>query len=148
RFVNPAGDCVEGVYVFPLPEGSAVDRMRLRIGDRVIDGEVREREEANKVYQQAKAEGKKASLLEQERPNIFTASVASIGGNEEVEVEIEYQETVLYDSGKFHLRFPMVVAPRYIPGGPVLASAESSPTSQGLGWASNTDRVPDASRIT
>ena len=123
RFANAAGDCVEGVYVFPLPEGSAVDHMRLRIGDRVIDGQIREREEAKKVYEQAKSEGKKASLLEQERPNIFTASVASIGANEEVEIEIEYQETLRFDAGKFHLRFPMVVAPRYTPGGTLQLSA-------------------------
>jgi len=154
RFANAAGDCVEGVYVFPLPEGSAVDHMRLRIGDRVIDGQVREREEAKKVYEQAKSEGKKASLLEQERPNIFTASVASIGANEEVEIEIEYQETLRFDAGKFHLRFPMVVAPRYTPGGTVLASADTGGGSgalavnPGMGWAPNTDRVPDASRIT
>ena len=115
RFANTAGDCVEGVYVFPLPENAAVDRMRLTIGERVIEAEIRERVEAKRVYEQAKADGRKASLLEQERPNIFTASVASIGGNEEVEVEIEYQETVRYDEGKFHLRFPMVVAPRYNP---------------------------------
>jgi len=155
RFANAAGDCVEGVYVFPLPDGSAVDHMRLRIGDRVIDGEVREREEAKKVYEHAKSEGKKTSLLEQERPNIFTASVASIGANEEVEIEIEYQETLRFDAGKFHLRFPMVVGPRYTPGGTVLASADTgggsgalAAASQGMGWASNSDRVPDASRIT
>ena len=155
RFANAAGDCVEGVYIFPLPEGAAVDRIRLTIGDRVIDGEVRERQEAKKVYEQAKAEGKKASLLEQERPNVFTASVASIGANEEVEIEIEYQETLRFDAGKFHLRFPMVVAPRYVPGNAVIGAAEvgaapgpASAANPGMGWASNTDRVLDASRIT
>ena len=142
RFANTAGDCVEGVYVFPLPESAAVDRMRLTIGERVIEAEIRERAEAKQVYEQAKAEGKKASLLEQERPNVFTASVASIGPNEEVEIEIEYQETLRYDEGKFHLRFPMVVGPRYIPGS---AAVEGSP---GLGWAVNTDQVGDAARIT
>jgi Ca-activated chloride channel family protein len=81
RFANTAGDCVEGVYVFPLPEGAAVDRMLLTIGERVIEADIRERVEAKRVYDQAKSEGKKASLLEQERPNIFTASVASIGPN-------------------------------------------------------------------
>jgi Ca-activated chloride channel family protein len=142
RFANTAGDCVEGVYVFPLPEGASVDRMLLTIGERVIEAEVRERVEAKRVYEQAKANGQKASLLEQERPNIFTASVASIGPNEEVEISIEYQETVRYDEGKFHLRFPMVVAPRYIPGSaPVEGSAVA-------GRAVNTDRVGDAARIT
>jgi Ca-activated chloride channel homolog len=155
RFANSSNDCVEGVYVFPLPEGAAVDRMRLTIGQRVIEGEVREREEARKVYQKARAEGKKASLLEQERPNVFTASVAAIGANEAVEIEIEYQETVRYDGGKFELRFPMVVAPRYVPGAPLKAAAGASTegvsgpvANHGLGWAPNTDRVPDAERVT
>ncbi len=155
RFANTAGDCVEGLYVFPLPESAAVDRMRLTIGQRVIEGEVREREEARKVYAQAKSEGKKASLLEQERPNVFTASVASIGPNEDLAIEIEYQETLRYEDGRFRLRFPMVVAPRYIPGSAVQAAdseaharAVSPASNQGLGWASNTDQVPDAERIT
>lgn len=142
RFANAVGDCVEGIYVFPLPENAAVDRMRMTIGQRVIEGEVRERSEAKKTYEQAKSDGKKAALLEQERPNVFTASVATIGSGEEVEIEIEYQETLRYDGGRFHLRFPMVVAPRYIPGAVVVTGAG------GPGWAANTDQVPDASRIT
>ena len=141
RFANTAGDCVEGVYVFPLPEGASVDRMLLTIGERVIEADIRERVEAKRVYEQAKADGKKASLLEQERPNIFTASVASIGPNEEVEIAIEYQETVRYDEGKFHLRFPMVVAPRYIPGAPLFEAAA------GATRAVNTSSVGDAARI-
>jgi Ca-activated chloride channel homolog len=141
RFVNSAGDCVEGVYVFPLPENAAVDRMRVTIGQRVIEAEIRERVEAKKIYEQAKADGKKASLLEQERPNIFTASVASIGPGEEVEISIEYQETVRYDDGKFHLRFPMVVAPRYVPGP---AASESGARTYGAATAGTVD---DAARI-
>ncbi|MEO8433172.1 MAG: VIT domain-containing protein, partial [Acidobacteriota bacterium] len=117
RFRNGTGGCVEGIYVFPLPEGAAVDRLRMTIAGRIIEGEIRERQEAKKAYELAKSEGRKASLLEQERPNIFTVSVASIGSDEEILVTIEYQEAVRYDSGKFHLRFPMVVAPRYMPGG-------------------------------
>ncbi len=142
RFANAASDCVEAIYIFPLPENAAVDRMRLTIGQRVIEGEIREREEAKKVYEQAKSEGRKASLLEQERPNVFTVSVASIGPNEDVEIEIEYQETLRYDGGRFDLRFPLVVAPRYIPGETVLAGRS------GTGWAPDTDRVCDASRVT
>ena len=96
------------------------------IGDRVIEGAIQERQEAQKTYAQAKSEGRKAALLEQERPNIFTASVASIGAGEEIGVELEYQETLRYDQGSFSIRFPMVVGPRYIPGSPaadtVLAS--------------------------
>ncbi len=119
RFHNPTDQWLEGVYVFPLPEDAAVDGLKLVVGERVIEGEIRKREEAKKVYEQAKSEGKKASLIEQERPNIFTNSVANIGPDEEIDVVIEYQQTLRYDGGRFSLRFPMVVAPRYVPSHPV-----------------------------
>jgi len=147
RFTNPGKEWVEGVYVFPLPENAAVDHMRLRVGERVIEGQIKEKGEAKRTYEKAKRAGKKASLLEQERPNVFTTSVANIGPGEEVTVEIEYQQTLRYDQGKFSLRFPMVVAPRYIPGKPV-TTEETVSGFDGTGWAQNTDQVPDASRIT
>ncbi len=142
RFENVTSEWLEGIYVFPLPQGAAVHAMRLVVGDRVIEGEVQEREAARKVYQQAKSEGKKTSLVEQERPNIFTTSVANIGPGESITVRIAYQEILDYDSGRFSLRFPMVVGPRYIPGSAVATPSEAS------GWAFDTDQVPDASRIT
>lgn len=142
RFSNPTAEWLEGIYVFPLPEQAAVDALRLRIGERVIEGQIKEREEARQTYQQAQRDGKKASLLEQERPNIFTISVANLGPKEEAEVELEYQEILRYDQGQFRLRFPMVVGPRYIPG-----STEIEGFS-GKGWAHNTPQVPDAERIT
>ena len=140
-FHNPSKDWYEGVYVFPLPENSAVDHLRMKIGSRLVEGVIRERGEAKKSYEQAKESGRRAALLEQERPNIFTSSVANIGPREDVVVEIEYQQTLRYDSGRFSLRFPMVVGPRYIPGA---ALAES----KGTGWSPDTVRVSDASRIT
>lgn len=146
RFRNPGSEWVEGTYVFPLPEGAAVDRMRLRIGERLIEGEIRERGAARKAYEVARRAGKKASLLSQERPNIFTTAVANIAPGETVQVEIEYQQTIPYSQGQFRLRFPLVVAPRYIPGTP-LGSPEVT-TFQGNGWAQDTPEVPDASRIT
>ncbi len=146
KFSNPGSEWVEGIYVFPLPEDSAVDRMRLRIGERIIEGEIREKEEAKREYEQARREGKRASLLSQERPNIFTTAVANIEPGGEVVVEIEYQQVLIYDSGLFGIRFPLVVGPRYIPGTPV--AVEESSRVQGGGWAFNTDQVPDASRIT
>jgi Ca-activated chloride channel family protein len=142
RFENSSSEWLEGVYVFPLPQGAAVHAMRLVVGDRVIEGEVQEREAARKVYEQARSEGKKTSLVEQERPNIFTTSVANIGPGESIAVRIAYQEILEYDSGRFSLRFPMVVGPRYIPGSPVATSSEAT------GWAFDTDQVPDAARIT
>ena len=116
EFENPGDEWLEGVYVFPLPEDAAVSHLTMDVGDRVIEGVIKEREEAKKVYSQAKKEGKKASLLEQERPNIFMMSVANIGPHEVIKVELEYQQTVHLDNGLFSLRFPTVVGPRYIPG--------------------------------
>ncbi|MBU6482972.1 MAG: marine proteobacterial sortase target protein [Nitrospirae bacterium] len=144
EFTNSSKEWAEGIYVFPLPETAAVDHLRMKIGERIIEGRIKERGEAKKVYEQAKQEGKRASLVEQERPNIFTASVANIAPNDRVTIEIEYQETVRYDQGTFSLRFPMVVGPRYVPGTPVVI--EDQPT--GNGWSLDTDRVTDASRIT
>ncbi len=115
RFVNPQASFAEGTYVFPLPEGAAVDRMRLQIGERVIEGELHEKAAAQKIFEQAKSEGKKASLLEQARPNLFSTRVANLGPREELVVRIEYQEVVRYDGGKFSLRFPLAITPRYTP---------------------------------
>jgi Ca-activated chloride channel family protein len=142
HFHNPSKKWVEGVYVFPLPENAAVDHLDMRIGKRIIAGQIKEKEQARATYEKARQEGKKATLLEQERPNIFTSSVANIGPGEDIAVEIEYQQTLHYDQGIFRLRFPMVVAPRYIPGTPSISGFS------GNGWARDTDAVPDASRIT
>ncbi len=139
---NPYDTWFEGIYVFPLPENAAVDHMRMKIGHRVIEGDIKERQAARAQYEQAKSSGQRAALVEQERPNIFTTSVANIPPQGEIVVEIEYQQTLRYDSGSFSLRFPMVVGPRYIPGTP----AEGQ--GAGKGWSPNTDQVPDAARIT
>ena len=116
EFQNTTDGWIEAVYVFPLPENAAVDHLRMRVGDRVIEGQIKEREAARKTYEQARQEGRRTTLLEQERPNIFTNSVANIGPGDTVAVELEYQQTLRYDQGAFRLRFPMVVGPRYIPG--------------------------------
>jgi Ca-activated chloride channel homolog len=142
RFVNPTDAWVEGVYVFPLPEDAAVDRLRLHVGDRVLEGVVRERTAAKATYEQAKREGRRTGLVEQERANIFTTSVANIAPGAAIAVEIEYQQTLRWDDGRYRLRFPMVVGPRYIPGVPTATPPDAT------GWAPNTDVVPDASRIT
>jgi len=145
EFTNPGKDWAEGLYVFPLPETAAVDHLRMKVGERIIEGQIKERGEAKKVYEQAKQDGKRASLVEQERPNIFTTSIANIAPRDRITIEIEYQETVRFDQGTFSLRFPMVVGPRYIPGTPVLVEDQSQ---AGQGMALDTDRVPDASRVT
>ena len=141
EFRNEGTEWVEGVYVFPLPDEAAVDHMRLYIGDRFIEGEIREKEAARRDYERAKREGRKTSLVEQQRANLFTTSVANIGPGETVIVEIEYLETVRYEDGTFSLRFPMTLTPRYIPGAAVT-------DRQGSGWAPDTTLVDDASLIT
>ncbi|MGH9457826.1 MAG: marine proteobacterial sortase target protein [Thermoanaerobaculia bacterium] len=114
-FENGFDECIEAIYALPVPEDAAVDTMRVVVGVRTIEGEIREREEARQVYEQAKSEGRKASLLEQERPNLFTVAVASVAPGERVEVQIEYQQKVRWDSGRFSLRIPSTLAPRYVP---------------------------------
>ena len=116
-FQNPGTDWVEGVYVFPLPENAAVDRMRLRVGERILEGQVREKGEARREYARAVSEGKKAALVEQQRPNLFTNAVANIGPGEIVRVVIEYQQTLAWESGEVRLRFPLAVTRRYVPSG-------------------------------
>ena len=127
RFVNDRAKPIEVVYTFPLPENAAVDDMRMVIGERVIHSEVRERSEALATYQSAREAGYMAALLEQERPNVFTQSVANVPPGEVIEVEIAYLQTLTQDAGRYEFVFPMVVGPRFIP---------------------DTNTVPDASRIT
>ena len=141
EFRNTSQDWVEGIYVFPLPDKAAVDRMRLHIGERFIEGEIQEKEHAKKTYEQAKQAGKKASLVEQQRANLFTTSVANIAPGELVVIEIEYLEDIRYEEGQFSIRFPTTLTPRYIPG-------SALPDRTGSGWSPDTDQVPDASTIT
>lgn len=140
-FTNPSNDWVEGVYVFPLPADSAVDHLDMVIGERIIQGQIKERKAAKKIYNQAKKAGKKASLIEQQRPNIFTTQVANIGPGEAITIAIEYQQAVHIDNDRFSIRFPMVVGDRYIPGKKITTQKNA------LGNA-NTHRVKDASKIT
>lgn len=146
RFSNPGDAWAEGIYVFPLPDDAAVDHMRIYTEARVIEGQIREKQEARETYERAKQEGRRASLVEQERPNVFTTFVANIRPGSEVSVEIEYQQSVQLDQGEFSVRFPMVVGPRYIPGQPLSETADAG--TAGKGWARDSDRVPDASRVT
>lgn len=115
HFRNPSKVWLEGVYVFPLPERSAVDRLTMRIGDREVHGRILEKEEARKVYQEAAAAGKRASLLTSKRPNVFSTSIANIGPGESIRIEIEYQDAARFADGVYSYRFPLVVNPRYTP---------------------------------
>jgi Ca-activated chloride channel family protein len=140
EFENPFKDKIEAVYTFPLPQAAAVDDMTMRVGERTVRGRILRREEAQAVYEAARDAGQVASLLDQERPNIFTQSVANIMPGEKVTVQISYVETLKYEEGSYEFVFPMVVGPRYVPG---TAAGRS-----GGGRLPDTDRVPDASRIT
>ncbi|MEQ9813124.1 MAG: marine proteobacterial sortase target protein [Azospirillaceae bacterium] len=144
-FVNPTDRWMEGVYVFPLPENAAVDRLRLVFDDRVVEGMIMEREAAREAYETARDAGQRASLVSQERPNIFTNAVANIPPGGSITVELEYQQSLAFADGAFQLRFPMVIMPRYIPGTPVSPDAG---LDLGSGWSRDTDQVPDASRVT
>ena len=139
-FENTATQNIEAVYTFPLPEDAAVDDMTMQIGDRTLRGVIKKREEARAIYEKAKATGHAAALLDQERPNIFTQAVANILPGEQVTVTISYLQTLPYENGSYTFVFPMVVGPRYIPGAAI--------GNQGGGWAPDTDKVPDASKIT
>ncbi len=141
RYENPFAFPIEAVYVFPLPENSAVDAMRMVIGQRVIEAEIKPRATARRIYEEAKTAGHTAALLEQERPNVFTQSVANIAPGTAIEVELAYVQTLAYDAGSYEFVFPMVVGPRFMPGAPI----GDAPT--GTGAAPDTAQVPDASRI-
>jgi len=141
QYENTGGEPLEAVYVFPLPHDAAVYDMEARIGDRLIRSVIKEREEAKRTYETARQEGKRAALLEQERPNIFTASLANVMPHDRIEVKIRYVEALPWEDGRVRLTFPMVVGPRYIPG--TVATGHA-----GTGWSLDTDAVPDASRIT
>ncbi len=138
-FTNPLNRKIEAVYVFPLPQDSAVDEMVMSIGDRRIVGKVQEKRQARKTYETAKSTGHVAGLLDQERPNIFTQSVANIEPGARVVIDISYVETLKYEDGVFTFIFPMVVGPRYMPG--------SAIGHIGTGTTDDTARVPDASKI-
>jgi len=113
RFRNTGSMWAEGIYVFPLPENAAVDHFRLHIGERLIEGQIQERALAKKTYEAAKNQGRQAGLVEQQRANVFTTSLANIAPGEEIIVDIEYQQTLDYKDGSYRLRFPMVIGPRF-----------------------------------
>lgn len=152
RFQNPFTTTIEAIYVFPLPDEAAVDDLVIRIGDRTIQGSIKKRQEAQQIYDQAKRQGRTAGLLEQERDNIFTQSLANIQPGESIEVTIRYTDSLKFEGGNYEFVFPMVVGPRYIPGTPIgaLAIADSATTGSApapMTRNQDTDLVPDASRL-
>ena len=173
-YENDFREVIEAVYQFPLPSLGAVNDFVMEIGERKIIGIVRPRAEAERIYAEARAAGYTASLLTQERPNLFTQSVANIEPGGAVKIRITYFERLVYEHGVYQWVFPMVVGPRYIAGGtggeggaslaeppPAAGATPSAPAAAtaapagttpapvgGGGTAAPTSRVPDADRIT
>ena len=152
QFQNPSKTPIEAVYTFPLPADAAVDDMQMTLGDRTISGRIKRKEEARKIYEAARSAGQTASLLDQERPNIFTQSVANLMPGTDVVVHISYVNLLKYDDGGYELVYPMVVGPRYIPGSggyqaPGLRG-DPSPARQVPPNPGSTAVVTDADKIT
>lgn len=149
-FENTSADWVEGVYVFPLPESAAVNRMVMEIGERRIVASIKEKQEAKRIYEQAKSDGKRAALTAQQRPNLFTQSIANIGPQQKITIELHYNEVISYRNATFAWRLPTTLTPRYIPG--IMRQDEDTRVAMeqhsGWGWAQPTDQVPDAHLIT
>ena len=151
-FRNDTGRWLEGVYAFPLPDTAAVRAMEMRLGERRIVGKIREKTAAREIYREARSAGKTASLVEQQRPNLFTSRVANIAPGETVVVRLEYVQQLDYRTGAFSLRFPATITPRYMPGLPLGAGSdpEEAPALEVnpyLGWALPTTAVADADAI-
>jgi Ca-activated chloride channel homolog len=134
QYQNPFDEMIEALYVFPLPENAAVNEFVMSIGERRIRGIIRDRAEAEAIYQAAKAQGYVASLLTEERPNIFTQSVANIEPGKQIDIQIQYFHTLAYDDGWYEFVFPMVVGPRFNPSnslGGVGATSREQPGASG-----------------
>ena len=117
KYTNPFDRKIEAVYVFPLPQNAAINEFIMTVGERKIRGIIRDRDEAQQIYNQAKRAGKVASLLTQERPNVFTQKVANIEPGKKIDINIKYFHTLAYDDGWYEWVFPMVVGPRFNPPG-------------------------------
>ena len=140
-FRNPFDVALEATYIFPLPDRAAVTALRMEAAGRVVEGVLKERSQARADYEQAIAQGQRAAIAEEDRPDVFTMRVGNIAPGERVTVRLTLAQPLPYADGEATFRFPLVVAPRYIPGDPL----DGEPAGSGV--AADTDAVPDASRI-
>jgi Ca-activated chloride channel family protein len=140
-FVNTHEEPLEATYIFPLPDRAAVSRFRLEVAGRIVEGELQERNQARQTYDRAIQAGHRAAIAEEERPGVFTLRVGNLPPGERADVTLEMVGPMPFSDGEVTFRFPLVVAPRYVPG-----SALGGP-AVGAGIAPDTDAVPDASRI-
>jgi Ca-activated chloride channel family protein len=141
-FRNSLSETIEATYIFPLPDRAAVTSFRLRVADRTIEGQLKERAEAREEYDRAIEKGRRAAITEEERSGVFTLRVGNLPPNESATVELTLVGPLAVSAGEATFRFPLVVAPRYTPGIPL------DGPSVGDGTAVDTDQVPDASRVT
>jgi Ca-activated chloride channel homolog len=141
-FVNPYDEPIEATYIFPLPDRAAVTGFRMEVAGRVVEGVLEERAKARAAYDEAVASGRRASIAEEERPGVFTMRVGNLLPGERATVRLRMAGPLPYSDGEATYRFPLVVAPRYIPGTPLPGPWV------GDGTVPDTDAVPDASRIT
>ncbi|NNJ91784.1 MAG: marine proteobacterial sortase target protein [Gammaproteobacteria bacterium] len=143
-FSNPTAQWLEAIYAFPLPENAAVDHMDLLVGERIIQGQIKEKQEAERVYTQAKQQGKKTALVQQHRPNLFTTSVANIPPGGEIRVRLEYQQQLTWRDQQFSVRFPMAITPRYMPADQLPATQRIEIQQQVAGgWSILPGEVPN-----
>jgi Ca-activated chloride channel homolog len=140
-FRNPFNVPLEATYIFPLPDRAAVTGLRMECAGHVVEGVLKERSQAREDYDRAIAAGQRAAIAEEDRPDVFTMRVGNIVPGERVTVRLTLAQPLPNEDGEMTFRFPLVVAPRYIPGSP-LGDAPA-----GSGVAADTDAVPDASRI-
>ncbi len=136
-YSNKSNEWVEGRYLLPLPDDGVVDGLLIKTKDGITKGVIKEKAEAKKVYDQARRDGKKASLVEMERPNLFTTNVANIAPNSQIEVEVSYTQPISYKLGEFSLMLPNTLTPRYTP--PTFTKSEQELTKvehiSASGWA-------------
>ncbi len=132
-FTNDNDRPIEALYLFPLPADSAVDDMEMIIGDRVVRGQIKRRAQARQTYEAARAEGRRAALLEQQRPNLFAQRVANIAPGERIDVRLSYVQALPFEDGAYELVYPMVAPNRYDPSDPSAALGEVGEVRQANG---------------
>ena len=123
-YKNEGKQPLEAIYIFPASTRAAVYGMKMTIGKRVIEAEIQKREEARRTYEQALNQGKTASLLEQQRPNVFQMNVANIMPGDEIKVELKYTELLVPTDRVYQFVYPTVVGPRYSNQGAASAPAK------------------------
>jgi Ca-activated chloride channel homolog len=143
-FTNPSSDWVEGLYVYPLPTGSAVDELVMHVGEHELRGEIKEKQAAHELYEHAKAAGERASLTDQERPNMFTTQVANIAPQSSVSIAIGYLETIPYRDSRYTLHLPLAITPRYNPqAGVDPASHDAAQLTRAINATAGTTLTPE-----